>query len=297
MVIIFINRTSFCLQNHLKPVMKKLQVGPIKRTETKPKYISLVPAVEQASKILLCLAEDPSDKKALTDICKQVGIHKSKAYSILNTLRHFSFIEKDLKDKTYSLGPGLLFLSSKVLNKLDLRDAVAPFLQRLSRETNSTALLCMIADQSVFVVAKDEGLQDIGVTIRLGHQFPLTWGAHGRAITAFLPDSDKKRILSGEKLYFHGDPSRLDRDRLEKELARCRQTGFAVDLGEMKTGIHAVAAPVFGPSRKLIGSIVVMGTFPRQFSERYGSQVAKIGKKFSETLGGIFQNPDSRVDA
>lgn len=255
----------------------------------KPKYISLVPAVEQASKILLCLAQDQFDKKTLTDICKHVGIHKSKAYSILNTLRHFSFVEKDLKNKTYSLGPGLLFLSSKILNKLDLRNAVTPFLQKLSRETNSTALLCMVVDQYTFVVAKDEGVQDIGVTIKLGHRFPLTWGAHGRAITAFLPDSEKNRILSGKKLYYHGNPSNFDRNRLEKELIRCRQSGFAVDLGEMKTGIHAVASPVFGPSRKLFGSIVVMGTFSRQLLERYGSQVSKIARSFSETIGGTLE--------
>ena len=271
--------------------MAKLKVTPKNLLESKPKYISLVPAVEQASKILLCLAQDQSNKKSLTDICKHVGIYKSKAYSILNTLRHFSFIEKDPENKTYSLGPGLLFLSSRVLNKLDLRDAVAPFLQKLSRETNSTALLCMVADQYAFVVAKDEGIQDIGVTIKLGHRFPITWGAHGRAIAAFLPDSEKNRILSGEKLYFYGDPSRFDRNRLEKELARCRQTGFAVDLGEIKTGIHAVASPVFGPSGKLVGSIVVMGTFPRQFSERYGTQVARIARRFSETIGGMVQSP------
>ncbi|HSB07688.1 MAG TPA: IclR family transcriptional regulator, partial [Thermodesulfobacteriota bacterium] len=262
------------------------------QAESKPKYISLVPAVEQASKILLCLAQDQSDKKALTDICKQVGIHKSKAYSILNTLRHFGFIEKDLENKTYSLGPGLLFLSSRVLNKLDLREAVAPFLEKLSRETTSTALLCMIADQYAFVVAKDEGFQDIGVTIKLGHRFPITWGAHGKAIAAFLSDSDRKRVLSGEKLYFHGDPLRFDRDRLEEELARCRKTGFAIDLGEMKVGIHAVAAPVFGPTGKLVGSIVVMGTFPGQLSEKYGSQVAEMARGFSETIGGIPQNRD-----
>jgi DNA-binding IclR family transcriptional regulator len=253
---------------------------------TKPKYISSVPAVEQAARILLCLAQDPSDKKPLTDICKQVGIHKSKAYSILNTLRHFGFIEKDPENKAYSLGPGLLFLSSKVLNKLDLRDAVAPFLQRLSRETNSTALLCIIADQYTFVVAKDEGIQDIGVTIRVGHRFPLTCGAHGKAMAAFLGDSDKKRILLAEKLYFHGDPSRFDRIRLEQKLARCRKTGFAVDLDEMKAGIHAVASPVFGPGSKLIGSILVLGTFPRQHSQRYGAETAKIAGEFSETIGG-----------
>jgi DNA-binding IclR family transcriptional regulator len=252
----------------------------------KPTYTSLVPAVEQAARILLCLAQDASDRKALTEICKQVGVHKSKAYSILNTLRHFGFIEKDPENKAYSLGPGLLFLSSKVLNKLDLRNAVAPFLQRLSRETNSTALLCIIANQHTFVVAKDEGIQDIGVTIRVGHRFPLTWGAHGKAMAAFLSDSDKKKLLAAEKLYFHGDPSGFDRDRLEQELVRCRKTGFAIDMDEMKSGIHAVASPVFGPGNKLIGSLLVLGTFPRQHSEKYGSEAAKIAREFSAMIGG-----------
>ena len=243
--------------------------------------------MDQAAKILLCLAQDPSDSKALTDICKQVGIHKSKAYSILNTLRHFGFIQKDPDNKVYSLGTGLLFLSSKVLTKLDIRNAAAPFLRRLSQDTNSTALLCIIADQHAFVVAKDEGSQDIGVTIRVGHRFPLTWGAHGKAMAAFLPDPERKKILSDERLYFHGDPSKFDRDRLEQELIACRKTGFAVDPGNMKTGIRAAAAPVFGPGGKLIGSILVMGTYPRQFSERYGATVAQAARGFSEAIGGI----------
>ena len=256
------------------------------KLEARPKYTSLVPAVEQAARILLCLAQDSSDRKALTAICNDVGIHKSKAFSILNTLRHFGFVEKDPQNKAYALGPGLLFLSSKVLNNLDLRDAVAPYLQDLSHKTNSTALLCIVADQHTFVVAKDEGSQDIGVTIRVGHRFPLTWGAHGKAMAAFLPDSDREEVLAAGKLYFHGDPSTFDRDRLEQEMARCRRTGFAFDLGDMKAGIHAVASPVFGPGAKLVGSILVLGTFPKHDLEKYGSETAKRARAFSEAIGG-----------
>lgn len=57
----------------------------------------------------------------LTEICGVVGIHKSKGYSILNTLRQFAFVQRSSDSKTYSLGPGLLFLSSKVLNNMDCR--------------------------------------------------------------------------------------------------------------------------------------------------------------------------------
>ena len=51
--------------------------------QTKPEYSSLVPAVEQASRILMALAQNRSSKMTLTEICGVVGIHKSKGYSIL----------------------------------------------------------------------------------------------------------------------------------------------------------------------------------------------------------------------
>jgi len=260
--------------------------SPKDPARTKPDYSSLVPAVEQASRILLVLAEQAVGKMTLTEICRAVGIHKSKGYSVLNTLQHFAFVQRSPDSKTYSLGPGLLFLAGKVLTNLDLREAVAPVLQELSFKTNSTAFLGLISDSHVFVVAKDEGIQDIGVTIRLGHRFPLAWGAHGKAIMAFLPDVERKKLLERSKPYFHGNQAKFDLDRFEQEMAECRKSGFAMDLGEMKSGVNAVAAPVFRSGRKLIGALVVLGTFPRGSAGRHGSKVAVAARKFSELIGG-----------
>ncbi|MBI5249160.1 MAG: IclR family transcriptional regulator [Desulfomonile tiedjei] len=255
----------------------------------KPEYSSLVPAVEQASRILLALAQAEGGKMTLTEVCSAVGIHKSKGYSILNTLQHFSFVQRAEYGKTYSLGPGLLFLSSKVLNNMDLRETAAPFLHKLSRDTNSTAFLGLVSDDHVFVIAKDEGMQDIGIMIRLGHRFPLAWGAHGKAIVAFLPEVERKKVLDSSTLYFHGSTSKLDLDRLGEEFNLCRKAGFAMDLGDMKSGIHAVASPVFGPGEKLIGALAVVGTFARECAEGFGSEVAEAARKFSELVGGAPQ--------
>jgi DNA-binding IclR family transcriptional regulator len=255
-------------------------------TQTKPDYSSLVPAVEQASRILMALAENNSQKMTLTEICGVVGIHKSKGYSILNTLQQFAFVQRSSDSKVYSLGPGLLFLSSKVLNNLDLREAVAPVLQELSTRTASTAFLGLISDNHVFVVAKDEGSRDIGVTIRLGHRFPLTWGAHGKSMAAFLSGPERQEVLAMPKLYFHGNPESFDLSRLEQEMAECRETGYATDLGEMISGIRAVASPVFGPGAKLIGSLAIIGTFAEDCAEGYGSHLARVATRFSESIGG-----------
>jgi DNA-binding IclR family transcriptional regulator len=256
------------------------------RPVAKPEYSSLVPAVEQASRIMLALAQTESGKMTLTEICKAVGIHKSKGYSILNTLQHFEFVYRS-PDKAYQLAPGLLFLSAKVLSNMDYREAVTPALHRLSRQMNSTAFLGIISDGHLMVAAKDEGSQNIGVTIRLGHRFPLAWGAHGKAIMAFLSKGERTDLMAGLKPYFHGSPSDFQPSRIELELAQCRKAGFAVDLGEMQIGVHAVAAPVFGLGGKLIGSLAVVGTFPKEFAEKYGRDVAKAAKEFCKSIGGI----------
>jgi len=255
------------------------------RHVAKPEYSSLVPAVEQASRIMLALAQAESGKMTLTEICKTVGIHKSKGYSILNTLQHFAFVFRST-DKAYSLAPGLLFLSAKVLSNMDYREAVAPILRKLSHKMNSTAFLGIISDAHLIVVVKDEGRQDIGLTIRLGHRFPLAWGAHGKAVMALLAENERRDRMAALKPYFHGSPSKFDPERIELELAECRKTGFAVDLGEMKIGVHAVAAPVFGLGGKLVGSLAVVGTFPKEFAEKYGRDVAKAAEEFSRSIGG-----------
>lgn len=253
--------------------------------KAKDGYSVLVPAVEQASRILIFLARSPSFKMSLTEICKDVGIYKSKGYSILNTLQKFGFVQRDEEGKRYSLGPGLIGLSQRFLDKLDYRETATPFLENLARETHSTTFFGVINKDSFFVVAKCQGDQEIDVTLRLGHRFPLTGGAHGKAIVAFMPAEERKRILKNEKLYFHGAASKLDRQRLRGEFEQCKKDGFAVDLGELNPGINAIAAPVFGAQEKLSGSLFMVGTFQEAQVAEYGSQVAEYARQVSSMLG------------
>jgi len=221
----------------------------------------------------------------LSEICKQLGIYKSRGYSILHTLRQFGFIEKDPETKAYSLGSGLFLLSNSVLTNMGLRELASPLLKKLSWQTNNTAIFGAISGKHVFIVAKEEGGQEIGVNIKIGQSFPLTWGAHGKAITAFLPERERKAILANQKMYYHGHPSKFDKSRFEKEMARCRKTGFALDMGEVISGIRAVASAVLDSGGKPVGSILVVGTFPEEMAEDYGIKVAEAGRELSKAIG------------
>jgi DNA-binding IclR family transcriptional regulator len=249
-------------------------------------YKPIVPAVEQAARVLFCLAESAQSKMSLTEICKGVRIYKSKGHSILNTLGQFDLVEKDPQSKTYSLGPSLLFLSRNVLDNLSYPDVVAPFLQSLARETSGTAVFGLIQGDHVLVVGKDEGYQNIGFTLRLGHRFHLTLGAHGKAIVAFMREEERERVLARKKLYFYGDnASRVDMNRLRSDLDKCRQQGFAQDPGAVTPGVNVVSAPVFALREKVIGCIILLGSFPEGMAEEYGSKVASTAKQISYRLG------------
>src|SRR4030043_622039 len=209
---------------------RRLAKGSVKG---KSLYKPTVPAVEQASRVLLCLGESPNFKMRLTEICNQIEIHKSKGHSILNTLKQFGFVEKDPQTKTYSLGPALIFLSRHVLDNLYYPDIVAPFLDDLAKETNGTALFGLIYGEHLLVVGKREGNQNIGFGIGLGHRFHMTLGAHGKAMVAFMPEPEREKILTKKRVYFHGlDISRLNMKRLRDELTQCRQLGYVREGGE-----------------------------------------------------------------
>ena len=252
-----------------------------RKKRDKSGYTATVPAVDQAAQVLISLAKSQETGMRLTDIFKEVDISASKAFSILATLNKYGFIEKDPQNKTYSLGLGLLFLARRVLDRLDIRDIVTPFVDELSKQTGKTVFFGLKNEDHVFVVAKREGDPFMDISIRLGHRFPMTFGALGKAIVSFLPEPEKEKILSRKKLYFYGDPSRMKKDRLLKEIEQCRKQGFAEERGDIRPGIHAVSAPVLGPGDRVIGCLTLIGTFAESLAEKYGHQVADTGRRIS----------------
>jgi DNA-binding IclR family transcriptional regulator len=141
-----------------------------------------------------------------------------------------------------------------------------------------------ISDDKFYVVAKDHGSQIVAVTFRLGQRFPLYWGAHGKAILSVLHDEERDKILSVGVFAFRDKGEPYDLARLEKVLALCRKNGYAVDVGEQTEGINVVAAPVFGPTAKILGAFVVIGTFPVDLVEEYGQLVAAEAREFSHSM-------------
>jgi len=102
--------------------------GTSTESSGKDSYLQLVPAVDQAIRLLFSLANTVGGEASLTQLTKEVGISKSKGLAILNTLRNAGLVTRDDRSKNYSLGPNLLLLSRALINNTDLATAAAPYL-------------------------------------------------------------------------------------------------------------------------------------------------------------------------
>ena len=245
----------------------------------------IVPAVDQAIRILMALDESTSPQMSLLEICSEVGIHKSKAFAILHTLNKYNLVIKNDNKKGYTLGSGLLSLSRRLLNNIDARKMAEPILEEVATKGGGTAAFGLIHGEQVFIAAKYEGMKGFGIiTNFIGQHFPITHGSAGRAIAAAMPEEALNRLLEKEELYFHGDPSKLDRKRLNEELDHCRNTGYALDYGDINPQIKAAAAAVIGKNKLPIGYLILFGLYSEENLEALGPLVARGARMLSEHI-------------
>ncbi len=265
--------------------------GPAAAIEGTNDYGQRVPAVDQSTRILFALANDPRGRATLTEICRQVGIYKSKGQAILNTLRAADLVTKSDQDKTYALGPALLLLSRALLDQADLPQAAGPFLEELAQTPGTSAILSLIRGDEVYVAARREWSGGVGVTVRVGYRYPVAWGSMGKAIVAYFPEAEVRRLIAEGPVYFEGRPGSIPADpaALLAELDEVRRRGYAADIGGIQPGLNAVSAPLFGTRRPElpVGCLTVFGTFTPQEAPTRGEQIARVAHELSARLGAL----------
>ncbi len=257
----------------------------LQKTKKKSTYKPIVPALDQALKLLACLAENSRSNMTLTEICEQQHISKSKAYTLLNTLKQHDFIRKDDRTKTYSLWLGIVRMGRNVLENLDVRDLCSPYLATLVEQTHCTAHMGIVSGDRFYIIARSDVKGALGFTLRQFGHLHFTHGAHGKAIVAFMEEEEQSKVLAGETLCFYGDGEPVDIAYLKEELNLCKKRGYAQDPGETNHGLNAVAAPVFNARGRVYGAVVLLGTFPRSQIKSYGEKVTETAQQISVALG------------
>jgi DNA-binding IclR family transcriptional regulator len=204
--------------------------------------IALSQSIRRAIDLIRRSAEHPL---TLTEAATVLGVHKSTALRILQTLESERFVRRTGAG-TYVLGSGLIELSELALGSMDLRQFAAAHLRRLQRETGHTVHLAQLTgDEIIYIDKVDSPAFDaVKLPSRIGRAASIYASAVGKTILAYLPPEERDRILSRVVFERFTETTLADRDSLEAELARIREQGWATDNGEHDAYVICVGVPI-----------------------------------------------------
>ncbi len=278
------------------PPSEPPQPGEVAEEGGKESYLQLVPAVDQSIRILFSLANTVGGEASLTELTKQVGISKSKGLAILNTLRNAGLVTRNDRTKNYRLGANILLLTRALVNNTDLAQAVIPYLEALAARAGCSFHLGVGSGATLFVVARRHAPGGNYIAVDVGHRYPLTWGAHGRAYLAKLSPEEFERRLSGSSIIQAGETDRdgIDRDVLREQVEEARKWGYGMSLGTTWSGLNAVStaitveSPEVPDGQRAVAFLVAVGSFSTERAHELGRMMLAACSEMSQGLGPMF---------
>lgn len=208
-----------------------------------------IPAVARALEVLDLLCAG-GEAPTIRDLAARLGVPRTTVYRILNTLEAGGVARRDAEGR-YGPGPRLLAYARAVPRGADLATAAMPALEGLARAARATAKLSVLDGDAALVVAVAPGPGAYSVATQVGRRFPLHAGAASKVLAAFtghVPAGPLPRVT----------PCTItDPRRLRAVLAKVRKDGIATDHAEYVEGVHAMAAPVFGPEGGCVAAVSV----------------------------------------
>jgi len=187
---------------------------------------------------ILTLFSEATPTLLVHEIAGVLQLPRSTAYRYIAALRSNGLVEPDPDNGGYRLGLKILDLAAS-MQRTSLQDLALEHMERISRETGETVILCGLRENVGICMEKVEGHHALRVSYEMGDTYPLHAAATGKAILAFLDATDQGRVLDAIGLPHLTDTTITDASALRKELAKIRK----------------VAAPVFSRIGHVAASI------------------------------------------
>lgn len=200
--------------------------------------------------VLQRLAENP-EGATVAQLATATDLDRAVLYRLLQTLVDEGFAVRDPDTRRFHLGATTIELGIKATRALRIRRLALPGMRALMDQAREA--ICMaVRDRGDAVVV--DRVEPRGLSVRVGYhvgfRHPLTMGAHGLALLAFL-EEDEQEDVDGIT------------PAIAAELQTVRARGFATSVDDIERGAAGVAAPVLGSTGRPIGSIGVVAPLLR----------------------------------
>ncbi len=252
-----------------------------------------VQSVERAFLLLEALAGAGPEGMTLSELGRGLGVSKSTAYAILQTLLAGGFVADagTGMSRRYRLGMALARLGDVVVSQIALRDVAMPVLRDLTAATGQTSRVAVLEESYAIVIGRvDEPSSTVRFTANLGKREHLHCSAVGKAMLAALPAETVRRILATAGMPGKTSHTITDEAALLAELEGVARHGYAIDDEEDAEGVFCVGSAVFDRSAGCVGAVSVTGLkldLPAWRIEQLGQIVGEHAGRISTLLGAV----------
>ena len=247
----------------------------------------MVKSAQRVFRIIEAVAEQKTGLSQV-EMSQRLNIPKSSLSVLLRDLCASNYLILDESNKLYGLGPQLVTIASRYLDNQDVIRLGRPLITRLAGETGESAVLALLVEQEAVLMHKEDSTQPILPSILVGTRFPLYASAVGKAMLANFEDQELEQYLKTVELAPITPQTIVDVETLRQRLAEVRATGLAYNRGNYRTGIYAIASPVFDHTGRAIAAVSVSllsQHFTEEKSADVGQAVIGIAGELSRLLG------------
>lgn len=220
----------------------------------------------------------------LKEISEKTGLHPSTTHRILNDLVLGRYVDRP-ESGHYRLGMRLLELGNSVKARLNVRDAAVEPMQELHQLTQQPVNLSVRqGDEIVYIERAYSERSGMQVVRAIGGRAPLHLTSVGKL---FLAADDNVRVRAYANrtgLIGHTRNSLTQLLALEKEIAKCRQSGVASDNEELELGVRCMAAGIFNDQGKLVAGLSISAPADR-LDETWLPKLQATARQISMELG------------
>ncbi|MGD1220022.1 IclR family transcriptional regulator C-terminal domain-containing protein [Streptomyces krungchingensis] len=195
----------------------------------------------------------------LTEVAQATGLARATARRALITLEHLGHVTAH--GRVFRLTPRVLGLGFPPLSRTTLPDIAAPHLTELSQRLHDSVSLAILTGDEIQYVGRVATSRIMSVNITVGTRLPAYPTSLGRVMLADRPQAPRPELLP---LTPH---TLTDPERFETELARVRDTGYALVDEELEEGLRSIAVPVRGRDGRVLAAVNVAMHSSRRSTE------------------------------
>lgn len=207
---------------------------------------SSVRSLERGLRLLQAMNRAPH--ASVTQLAADIGVPRSTAYRLLDTLVGLGFV--GLGADGYTLARDVRTLSDGFIDEAWIAPAWHEMVE-LSRALIWPVSLFTSEAATMVIRRTTHELSAMSIDYGMsGRRLPITETAAGRVYLAFCPPAERRLILSMPAAYI-GSPTRIERELVEERLEEARTRGFDTRVGGVVPRTGSLAVPVLVEGRVL----------------------------------------------